>query len=69
MRKDKIISKVFYTQSNIGHAKYVVNYHDGIKKHPDGSDFYDIAIFKNKVKRNTFINKLTSEGYTEWRSI
>ncbi len=42
---------------NVGHAKYVVNYYTG-KKHPDGSKFYDIAIFKNKRKKNAFIRLL-----------
>jgi hypothetical protein len=40
---------------NIGHAKYVVNYSDGTKKHKDGSEFFDIAIFKNKKKMAAFI--------------
>jgi hypothetical protein len=31
----------------VGRAKYVVNYFTG-KKHQDGSDFYDIRIFKNE---------------------
>lgn len=44
-------------QQNIGKAKYVVNYCTG-KKHDDGSDFYDIEIFKNKVKKDKFINSL-----------
>ena len=42
--------KRFYIQNDIGKAKYVVNYHDGNKKHFDGSDFFDIIIFKNKKK-------------------
>ncbi len=47
-------------QYNIGHAKYVVNFHIEGKKHPDGSDFYDIAIFKNKKKMQEFIDSLYS---------
>ena len=45
--------KKYNIQYNIGKAKYVVNYHDGVKKHKDGSSFYDITIFKNKVKLQT----------------
>jgi len=60
-----INTKRFNTMSNIGHAKYVVNYHDGIKKHNDGSDFFDIAIFKNKKKFNAFIGDLCNTGYVE----
>lgn len=47
-----------YVSQNIGKCKYVVNYHDGIKTHKDGSPFYDIKIFKNKKKMNDFITKL-----------
>lgn len=57
--------KRYYIHYGIGHAKYVVSYHDGIKKHNDGSEFYDIAIFKNKIPLNNFVNKLISEGYLE----
>ena len=60
-----INTKRFNTMTNIGRAKYVVNYHDGLKKHNDGSDFFDIAIFKNKNKLNTFINELYRDGYIE----
>jgi hypothetical protein len=60
--------KVFYIQYRIGHAKYLVNFHDGIKKHPDGSDFFDIAIFKNKKKLQDFIDNLQNNGYGERRS-
>lgn len=44
----------------IGHAKYVVNYYTG-KKHQDGSDFYDIRIFRNKQLKNRFINLLKAQ--------
>lgn len=55
--------KTFNIQNNIGKSKYVVNFHDGINTHKDGSSFFDIAIFKNKKKLNIFINSLISEGY------
>ena len=42
--------KKYTVQFNIGHAKYVVNYHGGEKFHKDGSPFYDIAIFNSKKK-------------------
>lgn len=57
--------KLYYEQSNIGQAKYVVNYYDGIKTHTDGSPFYDIAIFRNKAKKDAFIKKLSAGGYHE----
>jgi len=49
---------------NVGRAKYVVSHHDGIKTYPDGSTFYDIAIFKNKVDTNNFIKSLIADGYS-----
>jgi hypothetical protein len=56
-------SKIYYVQSNIGKAKYVVNYYDGVKTHPDGSRFFDIGIFKNKTKEQSFIKNLLQTGY------
>lgn len=60
-------SKTFYTQSNIGTAKYVVSYHNGVKKHGDGSPFFDIAIFRNKKKVKAFTSGLIANGYKEKR--
>ncbi len=59
--------KRFNLMYGIGKAKYVVNFHDGIKKHNDGSDFFDIAIFKNKKKLNAFVAELKNTGYVEAR--
>lgn len=59
--------KRFYIMTNVGTAKYVVNHHDGIKKHNDGSDFFDVTIFKNKRKMEKFVAGLKINGYTEKR--
>ena len=56
---------VFYEQSNIGKAKYVVNFHAGTEKHNDGSDFFDIRIFSNRVKKDRFIRALKANGFKE----
>ena len=56
--------KTFYTQDNIGKAKYTVSFTDG-SKHKDGSDFFAIAIFKNKKKYKAFIDNLKKQGYYE----
>lgn len=56
--------KIFYIQQNIGNVKYIVNFHDG-KKHPDGSPFFDIATFKNKLKMNKLIKNLLTQGYNQ----
>lgn len=57
--------KTFYRQDNIGSAKYTVSFHDGIKTHKDGSKFFDIRLFKNKVKLNQFIKSLIKQGYKD----
>jgi hypothetical protein len=48
---------------NVGKVKYLVNFHDGVKKHKDGSDFFDIKCFKNKLKFNAFVKDLEKQGY------
>jgi hypothetical protein len=57
--------KIFNTKENIGTAKYVVNTHDGQAMHQDGSPFFGVSIFKNKVKLNSFISDLKKQGYKE----
>lgn len=47
----------------IGTAKYVLNFHDGVSTHKDGSPFYDVRIFSSKKKLDAFINKLLSDNY------
>lgn len=59
------LDKVYYFQYNVGCSKYVVNYHDGEKKHPDGSDFYDIFLTNNKRTLAKFVSGLKKQGYTE----
>jgi hypothetical protein len=59
------MSKMFYVQNNVGNAKYVVNHHDGVKRHPDGSVFLDVTIFKNKEKLSKFLAGLRRNGYSE----
>lgn len=60
------MKKYFYETYNVGKAKYLVMFHDGIKRHPDNSLLEDIHIFKNKIKRNEFIKELIANGY-EWK--
>ena len=55
----------FRINPQIGRAKYSISYHDGIKKHSDGSDFWDIKIFKNKIEFNNAIKKYTNESITQ----
>ena len=57
--------KRFNTKYGVGKSKYVVNYHDGKKKHKDGSDFFDIKIFKNKPELEAFKKDLVSKGFVK----
>ncbi len=58
-------NKVFNIKHNVGKAKYVINYHDGIKKHKDGSPFFDIQIYSNKKDFDKAIKLLKQDGYSE----
>ena len=55
--------KRYYQKDGIGKAKYTISYHDGKKTHKDGSDFFDIQIFKNKKDLAKFVNALHNAGY------
>ena len=55
--------KKYNTMTNVGKCRYLINYHDGIKKHEDGSEFFDIAMHGNKKNHYSFIKKLIKEGY------
>ena len=57
--------KTYTVQENIGRARYVVNFHDGAKRHPDGSPFRDVRIFTNKKAKAQFVRALVADGYTE----
>lgn len=43
----------------VGRCKYVVSYYTA-KKHNDGSEFYDIAIFKSLKRKNAFVQELVA---------
>lgn len=56
-------AKTYRTMMNVGTVKYVVDYHDGVKTHPNGSPFYDIATFSNKKVRDKYLRNLEKQGY------
>jgi len=55
--------KRYNQKDGVGKSKYVISYHDGKKKHKDGSDFFDIQIFRNKKDLAKFVNALHKGGY------
>ncbi len=58
-----VIVKQFNVLDRVGKARHVVNYHDGIKTHADGSKFFDMHICGNKRALAKFVAELTSQGY------
>ena len=57
--------KKFNVKYGVGKAKYLVSFHDGIKTHDDGSEFFDCRIFKNKKLLKHFVDTLILSGYKE----
>ena len=55
--------KLLYTQNNIGKAKYTISFHDGENFHKDGSQFFGIKIFSNKVKFEKELKQMIKAGY------
>lgn len=55
--------KNYYEMTNVGTVKYLVNTHDGVSTHRDGSPFYGVATFSNKRKKDAFIRALVRDGY------
>jgi hypothetical protein len=55
--------KTFHLQYGVGTAKYLVSFHDGVKKNEDGSSFFDCRIFSNKKELNAFLKELWNDGY------
>ena len=57
--------KAFKVNPPIGKAKYSISSHNGSSTHNDGSDFWDIKIFKNKVDLEKGIKDYKSKGFIE----
>lgn len=57
------MEKIFKLMQNVGRAKYVISYHDGVSTHKDGSPFYRVSIYSNKRDANRFCSALESDGY------
>lgn len=58
-------TKSFNVRENIGKCRYVVNFHDGVKTHRDGTPFFDVHITGNKRALNKFVKGLKADGYVE----
>lgn len=57
--------KIFNTMRHVGKARYVINHHDGVKTHPDGSPFFDIIICRNRGQFQQACRQLSQDGYVE----
>jgi hypothetical protein len=45
--------KQFNEMQNVGKVKYLVNFHDGVKAHRDGSPFFDVAPSRASVTKTS----------------
>ena len=59
------MKKQFNIMFNVGKVNYLINHHDGVGTHKDGSPFFGIYGFKNKLKFNAKIKELKIAGYIE----
>jgi hypothetical protein len=55
--------KEFQINAQIGNTKHSISYHDGVKRHNDGSRFFDIASFKSRKELDKFAKDLLEKGY------
>jgi len=55
----------FYNTMYMHRGCWVVNSHDGVKAHPDGSSFYDIHLSSNEREHRRYIKELKKERYVE----
>jgi len=55
--------KQFTVNPQIGRARYTISAQDRIKTHSDGSAFWDIEIFNNKLSLIKAIRRYEINGY------
>ena len=54
----------YHVQYNIGKARYVLCYDDGAT-YCDGSVFYKVKLYRNKMDLNKCIKDMETQGYIE----
>ena len=57
--------KLYRVTHNVGNARHVVSYHDGVETHQDGSPFFGIRILSTVRDRDRFVKELKQDGYVE----
>jgi len=58
------LGKRYRVTPAIGKARHVVNFHDGVKTHADGSPFFDVEICGNLQRLYDFTSDLREAGYS-----
>jgi len=62
-KKDISAARLYRERYGVGLTRYSVFFHDGLKTHKDGSKFFDMRLFTNKRKKESFIRSLRESGY------
>lgn len=57
------MAKTYTYRQNVGKARHVISYHDGLKTHGDGSPFFDVRIYSRKRDAQAFVRSLEAQGY------
>lgn len=54
-----------YNTLTLRRGQHTVNFFGGVKRHPDGSKFFDMRVFKNKRDADSFEKDLKKQGFKE----
>ena len=63
--KDDGQKKYHVFPHQVGKTRNIVDFHDGVKKHKDGSEFWDMRSFSRKKDMESFVKELIAQGYRE----
>lgn len=54
---------VYRVPLTLRRGQHVVDFHDGDKRHADGSPFYDVRVFSNLKRAERFAKELEDKGF------
>lgn len=62
-RRVGLTHKMYRDNPPIGKTRHSVSFHDGVKRHADGSPFFDLRTFRTGRDKESFIRDLEIGGY------